>query len=85
MMAERKDPSGEMMTQKLSSIYGYQIVYPPDDHAFEFYPYTARLSKPEDVPYGFGEEMREKYAHLEKIASSKSNKRRSKNYRDKIN
>lgn len=71
MMAERKNPSGEMMTQKLSSIYGYQIVYPPDDHAFEFYPYTARLSKPEDVPYGFGEEMKEKYAHLEKIASIK--------------
>ena len=71
MMAERKNPSGEMMTQKLSSIYGYQIVYPPDDHAFEFYPYTARLSRPEEVPYGFGEEMKEKYAHLEKIASTK--------------
>lgn len=70
-LAERKNPRGEMMTQKLSQIYGHEIVYPPDDHAFEFYPFTARLSDVEDVPYGFAEELKEKYAHLEKMASVK--------------
>ncbi len=70
-LATRENPSlgGEMMTQKLSQIYGHTIVYPPDDHAVEFYPFTARLSNVEDVPYGFAEELKEKYAHLEKMAS----------------
>jgi alpha-galactosidase len=70
----RKNPKGEMMTQKLSQIYGHEIVYPPDDHAFEFYPFTARLSDVEDAPYGFGEELKEKYIHLEKMASGKLSK-----------
>jgi len=68
-LAERKNPTGEMMTQQLSQVYGHEIVYPPDDHAFEFYPFTARLSDVEDVPYGFAEELEERYAHLEKMAS----------------
>ncbi|HIE29687.1 TPA: hypothetical protein EYP66_20655 [Candidatus Poribacteria bacterium] len=70
-LAERQSPKGEMMTQNLSQIYGHTIVYPPDDHAFEFYPFTARLSDVEAVPYGFAEELKEKYAHLEKMAAVK--------------
>ena len=70
-LAERKHPAGEVMTQKLSEIYGYQIVYPPDDHALEFYPFSARLPNAESVPYGFGEELKERYAALEEMASGK--------------
>ncbi|MFQ6043399.1 MAG: hypothetical protein ACE5PV_21305 [Candidatus Poribacteria bacterium] len=70
-LAARQNSKGEMMTQKLSQIYGHTIVYPPDDHAFEFYPFTARLANVEDVPYGFAEELKEKYAHLEKMAAVK--------------
>ena len=65
----RENPGGEMMTQKLSRVYEHEIVYPPDDHAFEFYPFTARLPGVEDVPYGFAEELKEKYAQLEEMAS----------------
>jgi alpha-galactosidase len=41
-LAARKHPHGELMTQKLSSIYGYEIVYPEDDHILEFYPFLAQ-------------------------------------------
>lgn len=71
MLAERENPSGELMTHKLSQIYGHTIVYPPDDHAFEFYPFTARLSSVDDVPYGFAHEMKEKYEQLEKASKIK--------------
>jgi alpha-galactosidase len=71
MLAERQNPSGELMTHKLSQIYDHVIAYPPDDHAFEFYPYTARLSGPEDVPYGFAHETKEKYDHYEQVAKIK--------------
>jgi alpha-galactosidase len=68
MFAERENPKGELMTHKLSQIYNHIIVYPPDDHAFEFYPYTSRLSSVEEVPYGFAHELKEKYAQYEKMA-----------------
>ena len=57
-LQERIQPEGEQMTQKLSAVYRHEIVYPPDDHAFEFYPFTARLSDVEEVPYGFSEELK---------------------------
>ena len=69
-LQERIQPEGEQMTQKLSGVYRHEIVYPPDDHAFEFYPFTARLSDVEEVPYGFSEELKEKYARLEKMAAN---------------
>ncbi len=43
---------GEIMTSKLSQIYGYQIVYPEDDHALEFYPFLTQLPDGEHLPYG---------------------------------
>jgi len=79
----RRNPNGELMTQKLSQIYGHEIVYPPDDHAFEFYQFSARLSDVEDVPYGFGEELKEEYARLEKAASVKLSKAEEKAQREK--
>lgn len=83
MLAERENPAGELMTHKLSQIYGYQIVYPPDDHAFEFYPFTARLSRIEDVPYGFAEELKEKYAELEQSLSATPTEAELKEQRNK--
>jgi len=79
----RKDPKGELMTQKLSGIYGHEIVYPPDDHAFEFYPFNSRLSDVEDVPYGFGEELKAEYARLERMATVKPSKAEGKALREK--
>jgi len=81
-LQERKNPKGEMMTKKLSQIYGHEIVYPPDDHAFEFYPFNARLSDVEEVPYGFGGKLKEEYAHLKKMASVKLSKAEEKAQRE---
>jgi alpha-galactosidase len=68
-LAERKDLKGRQMTQRLSEAYGYQIVYPPDDHALEFYPFFGRLPGPSSAPYDYGEELAERYAALEEMAS----------------
>jgi len=43
------------MTQRLSLIYGYWLVYPSDDHAIEFYPFLAQVADPTRLPYAFGE------------------------------
>lgn len=52
LLAERGAPSGGIMTQKLSDIYGYQIVYPHDDHIIEFYPFLAQVRSEAEMPYG---------------------------------
>ena len=83
MLAERQNPSGELMTHKLSQIYGHVIVYPPDDHAFEFYPFNARLSKPEDMPYGFAHEIKEKYEQYEQMLKATITQEEAKAQRDK--
>jgi alpha-galactosidase len=51
-MAVRAETPGGMMTQKLSEIYGYQIVYPHDDHIIEFYPFLTQLAQGGSLPYG---------------------------------
>lgn len=35
---------GEKLSAKLSQIYGYQIVYPEDDHIIEFYPFLSQAN-----------------------------------------
>jgi alpha-galactosidase len=50
-LAERTHPEEEQMTQKLSQIYGYKIVYPKDDHALEFYPFLAQVPDGDHLPY----------------------------------
>ena len=52
LMATSEDRAGREMTQRLSEIYGYQIVYPPDDHAVEFYSFMTQLPSGDDLPYG---------------------------------
>lgn len=50
--AERGVPEGQIMTSKLSQIYGYQITYPPDDHVIEFYSFPAQIPDAKSIPYG---------------------------------
>lgn len=51
-LAEREPPAGQIMTTKLSEIYGHRITYPPDDHVFEFYPFPAQTTDGKSIPYG---------------------------------
>lgn len=51
-LAERGPVAGQIMTSKLSQIYGYQITYPPDDHVIEFYPFPAQIPNAKSIPYG---------------------------------
>jgi alpha-galactosidase len=51
-LAERGPVAGQIMTSKLSQIYGYQITYPPDDHVIEFYPFPAQIPDGKSIPYG---------------------------------
>jgi alpha-galactosidase len=49
---ERGPVAGQIMTSKLSRIYGYQITYPPDDHVIEFYSFPAQIPDGKSIPYG---------------------------------
>ena len=51
-LAAAEPPEGGIMTHKLSQIYGYQIVYPDDNHIMEFYPFLAQLPNGDVLPYG---------------------------------
>jgi len=51
-LAAAEPPEGGVMTQKLSQVYGYQIVYPDDNHIIEFYPFLAQLPNGDSLPYG---------------------------------
>jgi len=50
--AEKGIQAGQIMTTKLSEIYGYQITYPPDDHVMEFYQFPAQIPDGKSIPYG---------------------------------
>ena len=65
-MAAREAPEGDRMASLLSSMYGYQIVYPHDSHVMEFYPFLAQLRDVEEVPYGFADRAKQQYAEMEK-------------------
>jgi alpha-galactosidase len=40
------------MSTKLSQIYGHQIIYPEDDHIYEFYSLATQIKDPAVLPYG---------------------------------
>lgn len=44
--------AGRRLSARLSAIYGNDIVYPEDDHLWEFYPFAARVSGWDALPYG---------------------------------
>lgn len=54
-------PHGRRMCADLSRAYGYQVVYPQDDHAIEFYPWAAQCRCLEDLPYDLAEEARKRW------------------------
>ncbi|MFB3880090.1 MAG: hypothetical protein ACE149_02450 [Armatimonadota bacterium] len=62
---KRKHPHGEVMSAKLSEIYGYRLVYQEDGHELEFYPFLAQARGPADVPYGYGERTGPRYKALD--------------------
>ena len=52
-MCQRPAEEGTTFTTELSDIYGYQIVYPSDDHVIEFYPFLTQIpGGQKDLPYG---------------------------------
>ncbi len=52
LMRESEPVAGSIMTQKLSQIYGFNIVYPDDNHIVEFYPFMSQVHPGEPLPYG---------------------------------
>jgi len=63
---ERGPVAGQIMTHKLSQIYGYQITYPPDDHVIEFHSYPAQIPDGKSIPYGLLDHVHgTKYEKLE--------------------
>lgn len=67
-MRARQHPHGEIMSAKLSEIYGHQIVYQEDGHVLEFYPFLAQAGDPMELPYGYGKEVGPRYGNLEVTA-----------------
>ncbi len=76
----RRHPHGEIMTAKLSQIYGYRLVYQEDGHALEFYPFLAQAENPMGLPYGYAEEVSPQYQDLNlkapKLSAAEKAKRR---------
>jgi alpha-galactosidase len=60
----RRAPHGEIMSTKLSEIYGHRIVYQEDGHALEFYPFLAQAKDPASLPYGYAEEAMARYRDI---------------------
>jgi alpha-galactosidase len=48
---EQRDAHGARLSARLSLVYGRQIVYPEDDHLWEFYPFAAAVGGYEALPY----------------------------------
>ncbi len=65
-MAAKPAHPGREMSTKLSQIYGYQIVYPEDDHIYEFYSLATQVKDPAALPYGL-----EKCGHYQKYDEQK--------------
>ena len=51
LVAKQKPGAGSQMSEKLSNVYGYCLVYPYDSHSVEFYPFLSRVRRQKDLPY----------------------------------
>lgn len=58
---EQEAAEGRRMTRDLSRAYGYQVVYPQDDHAIEFYPWMAQADDVSELPYDMAHEAQERW------------------------
>jgi alpha-galactosidase len=65
LAAEPPKP-GETMCAKLSQIYGFQLTYPDDGHALEFYPFLAQVKDEHSVPYVEPQHLRDFYSRLQR-------------------
>ncbi len=54
-MRERQPQPGRLMSTAISQVYGYQIVYPDDDHIIEFYPFATQIKDPTRLIYGLAD------------------------------
>ena len=55
-------PERARMSAKLSDIYGFRILYAPDDHVIEFYPFLAQVKGGVDgLPENLAREARERF------------------------
>ena len=48
---EREAPADHAMSADLSAAYGYRVLYPDDGHIIEFYPFAARVTDQQALPY----------------------------------
>ena len=67
----QKQRHGEMMSAKLSEVYGHRLVYQEDGHTLEFYPYLARVKDAMSIPYGYGEKVGPRYEDLSREPARK--------------
>jgi alpha-galactosidase len=62
-MAAREVPERARLSAQLSDIYGYRILYTPDDHIIEFYPFLAQMRDGiDDLPENLAKEAGERFA-----------------------
>jgi alpha-galactosidase len=59
-VAELEPTPARAMARDLSLIYGYQILYPQDDHIIEFYPFGAQCRSLDELPYDLAEHARKR-------------------------
>jgi len=58
-LGEQTPDSGTELAVKLSLIYGHAIVYPQDDHIWEFYPFATNVGGFAGLPDGLRDAARE--------------------------
>jgi alpha-galactosidase/6-phospho-beta-glucosidase family protein len=55
-------PENQRLSSKLSAIHGHRILYAPDDHIIEFYPFLAQVKDGVDaLPYGLAKDAKEQF------------------------
>jgi alpha-galactosidase len=54
-MAAAPVKHGETLSTRMSLIYGYKVLYPEDDHIWEFYPFATGVQDHFNPPYGMAE------------------------------
>lgn len=69
-LAARDVPEREQLSSRLSDIYGHRILYAPDDHIIEFYPFLAQVQGGvKGLPYGLSHEAEERFPVEDEVRS----------------
>ena len=69
-MEKLKPSDNYLFHSDLTKIFGYQIVYPDDNHIIEFYPYLSQVRNSAEIPYKLssshhGKQVKKMYKNLE--------------------